>query len=155
MSFGFDESRVSMGQQMYRHDAILNTKNILSTRASEDFMDVCIMQMTYKRDIIKIGIGNLIHIPDFNLTLTLKTKSTWILKFISWFMISVYAIFMYKISGLAKLCIYGHYICILAKLCLHVYILNLLSTSWILSTSTLVKGKGIELKSNMYTFSFY
>jgi hypothetical protein len=83
MSFGFDESRVSMGQQMYRHDAILNTKNILSTRASEDFMDVCIMQMTYKRDIIKIGIGNLIHIPDFNLTLTLKTKSTWILKFIS------------------------------------------------------------------------
>jgi len=106
MSFGFEESRVSMGQQMYRHDAILNTKNILTTRASQDFMHVCIRQMIYKRDVIKIGIGNLTHIPDFNLTLTLKTKSTSILKFISWFMISVYAISMYKISGLAKLCTY-------------------------------------------------
>ncbi len=40
MSFGFDESRVSMGQQMYRHDAILNTKNILSItfdNHAEDF----------------------------------------------------------------------------------------------------------------------
>jgi hypothetical protein len=81
MRFGFEKSRVSMGQQMYRHDAILNT--ILSTRASQDFMHVCITQMIYKGDVIKIGIGNLIYIPDFNRTLTLATKSTWILKFIS------------------------------------------------------------------------
>jgi hypothetical protein len=70
----FEESRVSMGQQMYGHNAILNTKNI---------MRVCIRQMIYKGDVIKIGIGNLIYIPDFNLTLTLTAKSTWILKFIS------------------------------------------------------------------------
>jgi hypothetical protein len=56
-----------MGQQMYGHDAILNTKNILSTRAPQDFMHVCIRQMIYKGDVIKIDIENLTYIPDFNL----------------------------------------------------------------------------------------
>jgi len=74
MSFGFEESKVSMGQQMYRHDDILNTKNILSTRASQDFMDLGIMQMTYKRDIIKIGIGKFDSHSKFQSHIDIENK---------------------------------------------------------------------------------